>query len=108
MITLFRPPFLGQGANQALQDALFLARGIADIERNGAVDDGRPGAPLVAAYESRRRLFTALLGVKSTVLGRIETLSGPLGTTFRDTFFRVMAAVGVVSHSFADAALPRL
>lgn len=62
----------------------------------------------MTAYENKRRSFTALLGIKSTVLGRIETFSGPLGTTFRDSFFRIMGAVGVVDHSFADAATPRL
>lgn len=110
MLLFVRPPFLGQGANQALQDALFLARGVADIEQLSAGDgSGDSSLPqLVRAYEDTRRGFTALLAVKSTVLGRIEALNGPLGTAFRDTFFRVMGGVGVVAHSFADAAKPRL
>jgi 2-polyprenyl-6-methoxyphenol hydroxylase-like FAD-dependent oxidoreductase len=108
---------LGQGANQALQDAYFLARGIKQIN-----DDIKPSSPkfflsvalpvklkqLTLAYEWRRKLPIAILGVKATILGEIETLSGPLGMWFRNSFFKVMASIGVVEQSFVDAALPKL
>lgn len=104
-----RPPFLGQGANQALQDALYLAHGVAEIETSGSgVDLSGSLRRLVTEYEDRRRVFTTLLGVKSSALGRIETFGGTVGNPFKEGFFRVMAAIGVVSHSFADAAKPRL
>lgn len=116
-----RPPFLGQGANQALQDAFFLAKGIKAIsERETAslptdVDNeeekeevlSQALVDLVTAYEGVRRPHTALLVAKSVVLGYIETLSGP-GVVFRDWFFRVMGFLGIAQKIFVDGARPRV
>merc|ERR1711988_505277 len=50
------PPFLGQGANQALQDAYVLAQGITDI--NNGLDSI---SNMVESYEKLRKFPTASL-----------------------------------------------
>lgn len=106
------PPFLGQGANQALQDAYLLATGIARINGRGGTPSSRLTAiqlkGLVREYQSKRYLHTLQLSLKAFVLGFIETLPGPLGALFRDNFFKIMARVGVVSFVFLDGAKPKV
>ena len=96
-------PFLGQGANQALQDAYVLAQGITDI--NNGLDSI---SNMVESYEKLRKFPTASLSFKSNFLGFVETLGGPLGGLIRDTFFRVMGTIGVAGFIFLDGAKPRI
>ena len=131
-VAIVRPPFLGQGANQALQDAYFLADGLKSISTRLNAGEAKRGAKmtdsketvvdqertcreeelllreLVTRYEARRRPHTALLTAKSIVLGQIETLPGPIGSAFRDGFFRLTGQLGIASAVFVDQAKPRL
>jgi 2-polyprenyl-6-methoxyphenol hydroxylase-like FAD-dependent oxidoreductase len=116
------PPFLGQGANQALQDAYTLAR---QLQRHNDVAAGR-WAPLPVAdgeadeapptlgallkeYERTRWLPTASITVKSALIGYLET-GGIDGfySRFRDVFFRAMGMIGVAKKVLLDAATPKL
>ena len=96
-------PFLGQGANQALQDAYVIAQGITNIN-NG--DDNLSN--MVQSYEKLRKLPTASLSLKSNFLGFIETLGGPIGSLVRDNFFRFVGKLGVAGFIFLDGAKPRI
>jgi 2-polyprenyl-6-methoxyphenol hydroxylase-like FAD-dependent oxidoreductase len=107
------PPFLGQGANQALQDAYFLADGVTRINsRATTIDSDRLTRiqldHLLARYQRTRYLHTLQLSLKALLLGYIETLPGVVGGSARDAFFRTMAALGVVSSVFVDGAKPKL
>ena len=106
------PPFLGQGANRALQDAYVLAEGITRINNRNTTSSTRLTRiqlrMLRRNYQRKRYVHTLQLSLKARVLGLIETLPGPLGGLFRDAFFRTMAKLGVVSWVFLDGAKPRL
>ena len=84
------PPFLGQGANQGIQDAVCLADQLADA--NGNLQ-GLEKA--LEAYTAKRLLPVAVLALESNFLGQVETLPGPLGSLLRDNFFRVTGSTGV-------------
>merc|ERR1711937_805178 len=63
------PPFLGQGANQAIQDGYCLALQLAKLltgERESLED-------ALAKYESLRKLPTIALLANSAFLGEVET-----------------------------------
>jgi salicylate hydroxylase len=106
------PPFLGQGANQALQDAYFLAGGVTRINKRGTSPSTRLTSiqlrQLRSNYQRTRYLHTLQLSLKARLLGFLETLPGPVGGLIRDTFFLTMARLGVVSRVFLDGAKPRL
>ena len=95
------PPFLGQGTNQAIQDAACLADKLVALVEGDLAD---VDAALVA-YESDRKAAVARLGFNSVVLGAVETLA-PEG--FRDAFFRTTAALGVAKMVFLDGATPKV
>jgi salicylate hydroxylase len=99
-------PFLGQGANQALQDAYCLARLISEHNTGGS-SSGEQLQQVAGAYERIRKVPTALLSVKSNILGNIETLSSPAGVLFKDNFFRVLGVVGVVKKEYLEGAIPK-
>jgi len=116
------PPFLGQGANQALQDAYTLASKIChynDIAQGRwsppPVIDGegeeepKPLKVLLKEYERKRWFPTASITVKSALIGYLET-GGVDGfySKFRDVFFRVMGKIGVAKKVLLDAATPKL
>ena len=95
------PPFLGQGTNQAIQDAYCLATKLAALNAGefATVDDA------VDAYEADRKFPVARLGFNSVVLGAVETL---LPEWFRDGFFRATSALGVARFVFLDGAMPKV
>lgn len=97
------PPFLGQGANQAIQDAHTLARALADI---GTLNSNLSQA--LQQYESMRRGPTTALMQSSRLIGLLETQGGPIGTKLRDTLFRVAGQTGAVAQTFVQSATPRI
>jgi salicylate hydroxylase len=116
------PPFLGQGANQALQDAYTLATKICqhnDIAQGRwspppVIDGEKEEEPkllkaLLKEYERKRWFPTASITVKSAFIGYLET-GGVDGfySKFRDVFFRTMGIIGVAKKVLLDAATPKL
>jgi 2-polyprenyl-6-methoxyphenol hydroxylase-like FAD-dependent oxidoreductase len=95
------PPFLGQGANQALQDSYVLASKIHEYNNQQQSMQNSEGATsssnlksLLKEYEHMRWLPTASITAKAAFLGYLETGSGLL-SNFRDAFFFVMGKIGV-------------
>lgn len=116
------PPFLGQGANQALQDAYTLATKIChhnDIVQGRwapppTTDEEEEERPkslklLLKEYERRRWFPTTSITIKSALIGYLET-GGIDGfyAKFRDVFFRTMGFIGVAKKVLLDAATPKL
>lgn len=50
--------------------------------------------------EKRRKLPMALLSIKSTFLGYVETLGGPLGSVFKYNFFKLLGLLGIAKYEF--------
>lgn len=92
------PPFLGQGANQAIQDAYCLAA------RLQAEDDV---AEALRQYEQRRRPVTSNLQVSSKYIGLLDTLPAPWHP-LRDAALWFAGASGVAARVFVAGALPRV
>jgi 2-polyprenyl-6-methoxyphenol hydroxylase-like FAD-dependent oxidoreductase len=102
-----RTPFLGQGANQALQDGYCLARLIAEYNAL-ALTSRPPVASIAREYEERRKWHTAKLTWKSRLVGFMETLGGPVGTFAKFNFFRVLGRLGLAEEELLNAAIPIL
>lgn len=105
------PPFLGQGSNQAIQDAYCLVEKIFDFNAR-VVDLGDTEANLQDLFnEYEKTRWPACFNVfwKSTFLGYLET-GGVDGfySKFRDTFFKTMGIVGVASRVLLNAAAPKI
>jgi len=100
------PPFLGQGANQAIQDAVCLARWLGTARKLGG---GQPGAVELAlrGYELQRQLPVGVLSLESAFLGQVETLPGQLGSFVRNNFFKFTAASGLAELVFLNGAIVR-
>jgi salicylate hydroxylase len=102
-------PFLGQGANQALQDAYFLARGLKacnDIDDEQAMKLSL--GKLMRDYQSSRKLFVTRLSITAAILGYVETLGGIAGPILRNNLFRFLNITGIAKYSFIDIATPRV
>jgi 2-polyprenyl-6-methoxyphenol hydroxylase-like FAD-dependent oxidoreductase len=93
------PPFLGQGANQALQDAFCLAN---ELKREEAAL-----RQALWRYQLIRKPTTALLMLESRFLGAVETQKG-FGATLRDAFFWTTDKLGVAKFIFLKGAVPRV
>ena len=122
LFEIARAPFLGQGANQALQDAFTMALEIKDTNRRAgdgvAIENTSvPSAAylkektvalrkLTKSFESKRKLPTGLLSAKSNFLGALETLPGPFGGIARDLFFITVGKLGIAEYIFLDGAKP--
>lgn len=64
------PPFLGQGANQAIQDGLCLAQQLQLVgSHHSDVSDA------FKAFEAKRKPHTTQLALKSYFLGKVGFLS---------------------------------
>eukprot|EP00592_Proboscia_alata_P001311 CAMPEP_0194374204 /NCGR_PEP_ID=MMETSP0174-20130528/22580_1 /TAXON_ID=216777 /ORGANISM="Proboscia alata, Strain PI-D3" /LENGTH=516 /DNA_ID=CAMNT_0039153617 /DNA_START=222 /DNA_END=1769 /DNA_ORIENTATION=- len=98
------PPFLGQGANQAVQDSYCLATTIFqhndDIRRRLSTDNKCLSVEgelkrelslriLLKEYERKRWVPTASITFKSIFLGYLETGEDGFLSKFRDSFFKV-------------------
>ena len=103
-------PFLGQGANQAIEDAYALAFHVNRYNSPAGMRALAGGSlkPFVDAYELERKLPTGILSVKSNFLGLVETLGGPMGQLVRDLFFKTMGRLGVAAYIFLDGATPKV
>lgn len=96
-------PFLGAGANQAIQDGHAL--GLA-LSRIGTKHENT--AEAVSAYERARRGPTEAILRGSLALGFLETQSGPVGVTVRNTMFKMAGLLGLSARSLVLSAVPRL
>ena len=106
------PPFLGQGANQAIQDAYSLASKVCRFNRGLQVGEelgDQTIQTLLQEYENARWIPTTSITAKATILGYLET-GGRDGfyAKFRDSFFRVLAVAGVPAKVLLDAATPKV
>lgn len=104
------PPFLGQGSNQAIQDAYCLAKRLA--EYNQALAQQEKTATLqkyLREYESIRWMPNFQIFWKASFLGYLET-GGFDGvySTFRNAFFKTMAVIGVARRVLLSAAKPKV
>ena len=95
-------PFLGQGANQAIQDAAALATRLAAV---GASYVSQAAA--LAAYEAARRPPTAALQTSSRAIGLLDTLPAPWHP-LRDAALWFAGATGIAGAVFVNGALPRV
>jgi len=94
------PPFLGQGANQAIQDAHALADSLERRVRLGiSLEES------LKEFESKRRAPTAAIMETSRIIGALETQSGP-GVVLRNNLFRMMGLSGAVEQVFMKSAVP--
>mmetsp|Transcript_5380 Transcript_5380/g.18624 ORF Transcript_5380/g.18624 Transcript_5380/m.18624 type:complete len:461 (+) Transcript_5380:1199-2581(+) len=96
------PPFMGQGGNQALQDAYSLAAALGSIgDVHASLEDA------LAAYEGARQPPTTSLMLASRLLGWVETQGGP-GARLRDLALTAAGIFQVPIVVFLSGALPRL
>ena len=104
------PPFLGQGSNQAIQDAYSLAK---EIKRyNDAVDQQQQGVDLstyLKSYAASRWMPNFQIFWKASLLGYLET-GGFAGffSAFRNAFFKTMVLLGVAQRVLLSAATPKV
>jgi len=112
-------PFLGQGANQAIQDAYRLSLAVARVNEKAAMQEvGSKKLSLSEAsalmknemnsYEQSRKLRTALIASKSGILGYLETLGGTSGMAIRNSLFFVLGKLKVVETVFVDGATQKV
>jgi kynurenine 3-monooxygenase len=102
------PPFLGQGSNQAIQDAYCLAKLIFEYNKaqlNGSedIDFGE----VLKTYEKVRWGPTASISAKAFLLGYLEASVG-LFAKFRDVFFFTLGSLGVAKKVYLGAAVPEV
>ena len=124
------PPFLGQGSNQAIQDAYCLVRKIYeyntqqqlrnnknndDDDHNDDNDDNMieefvvPLDSYLKEYETIRWHATFDIFWKASFLGYLET-GGTNGwyAKFRDVFFQTMGFLGIAEYVLLNAAIPKV
>lgn len=99
-------PFLGQGANQAIQDGYCLA------DRLAAARAGDLASKVIGplqSYALLRRAPVTALQIESRLLGAVETAGGGPGTLpqfVRDAFFFTNGKLGVAAQVFVKGARP--
>ncbi len=74
-------PFIGQGACQALEDAVWLAR---------YLDSPRDTPSALRAFESHRQKRTSMITQSSRQFGRMQHLSNPVAASLRKVLLRYM------------------
>eukprot|EP00192_Tetraselmis_astigmatica_P024435 CAMPEP_0117657386 /NCGR_PEP_ID=MMETSP0804-20121206/5302_1 /TAXON_ID=1074897 /ORGANISM="Tetraselmis astigmatica, Strain CCMP880" /LENGTH=307 /DNA_ID=CAMNT_0005463835 /DNA_START=287 /DNA_END=1210 /DNA_ORIENTATION=+ len=96
------PPFLGQGANQAIQDAYALADKLSKVgsEYNST-------AEALAAYQRVRIPPTAAIMQSSRFLGLLETQGGA-GAFLRNSLFFIMGKLRIAEKVLVDGASVRV
>ena len=103
------PPFLGQGANQGIQDAFCLSRKIETYNSRVMTEDNLELKTLLKEYEKARWSPTASITAKAAILGYLET-GGRNGfySKFRDAFFKTLALLRIPVKVLLDAATPKV
>lgn len=113
------PPFLGQGSNQAIQDAYCLAKNIYEHNSRSLGTYERPSLEegeteeevslkkLLKEYERQRWATTTSISAKAGFLGYLEASEG-FPAKFRDVFFSTMFRLGVAKKIFLGAATPNV
>ena len=113
------PPFLGQGSNQAIQDAYCLAKKIykhnarsmgtydSSLER-GEIEKETSLRMLLKEYEQLRWATTTSISAKACFLGYLEAASEGFPAKFRDVFFSTMFRLGIAKKIFLGAATPNV
>jgi 2-polyprenyl-6-methoxyphenol hydroxylase-like FAD-dependent oxidoreductase len=103
------PPFLGQGSNQAIQDAYCLAERISAYNAQVANGEMVDLQTFLDEYETIRWPATFQIFWKSAFLGYLET-GGFDGfyAKFRDLFFKTMGILGVAKKVLLSAAAPKV
>jgi salicylate hydroxylase len=104
------PPFLGQGSNQAIQDAYCLVEKV--FEYNSRIRSGDTFVnlqTLCSEYQATRWPACFNIFWKAAFLGYLET-GGINGfySKFRDVFFQTMGMIGVASRVLLNAATPKI
>lgn len=97
------PPFLGQGANQAIQDAYALAISLAGIGTSF-----KDLSEALQAFEAVRKVPTNAILQTSRVAGFLETRGGFVGMAARNNLFRILGVTGIVGQTFIQSATPRV
>jgi len=104
------PPFLGQGSNQAVQDAYCLAQKVFQYNADcmdTASENTKLLQSLLKDYEHIRWPPTASITFKAAFLGYLETGSPGFLCKFRDAFFFVAGKIGLARKVFIGAATPK-
>ena len=102
------PPFLGQGSNQAIQDAYCLAKKIFEYNKALANDSEEIDfEEVLKSYETVRWGPTASISAKAFLLGYLEAGVGFIAK-FRDVFFFTLGSLGVAKKVFLGAAVPEV
>lgn len=94
-------PFLGQGANQAVQDAHSLALAISRI---GTEYEDMPHA--LTAFQSIRKEQTDKLVRASHLLGVLHTQPAGIRSYMRDALYNLIGSVGGQEFLFVKSAIP--
>lgn len=84
-------PFLGQGANAAIEDAATLAR---QIGRAAAPRTGQSPATALSAYQTIRQRRTLRMSRMSRRIGVLGQWENPISTSLRDTAMRLALRFG--------------
>ncbi|KAA8498770.1 FAD-dependent urate hydroxylase [Porphyridium purpureum] len=98
-------PFLGQGANQAIQDAYCLATELVSKLDSESYTDLEPA---FRRYTTKRFLPTTKIIIESVLIGSIEAPAGALGVIFRNALFSMLGRLGVPEKVYVSGALPRV
>lgn len=103
------PPFLGQGANQGIQDAYSLAQKITFYNSRLQTEQEQDLLELLKEYEAKRWRVTTSITAKAAILGYLET-GGRNGfyANFRDVFFKTLALLGIPVKVLLNAATPQI
>jgi salicylate hydroxylase len=98
------PPFLGQGANQAMQDAFVLSK---VLQKCTNLKDANLLNESLMEYSKLRRPPTEAIMNASRFVGALETGKGIVGL-FRDFAFTIAGKFGITGKIFLSGATPRI
>ena len=111
------PPFLGQGANQAVQDSYCLARKISEYNKRLStsslelINEEEKSISLqeyLKDYENTRWKPTSDITLKAALLGYLETGGKGIPSKFRDVFFFTLDKLGVAQRIYLGGATPKV
>lgn len=94
-------PFLGAGANAAIQDAHALATALTAIGQ-----DCENLSEALVKYERSRLSRTTAIMRSSKLIGFVETQGGPTGVPLRNNLLRLLSRTGIAAQTYLESALP--